>query len=162
MKPEIDEYSNQLVDLITQARLVVLASQMRFNVAQIVVQALEEQGFFLEQAEYKKGDYRESFLAKTCNYSGNEVLVTIDPDPDLDEGGKLNIESLDADQITSYELHQRNNEIFYAIKENGINVGAFQEVKRNPARNLMNTDHKIKATKKAVDALEEKDYYGRD
>ncbi len=134
----IDELSSQLLDLVTEARVAVLASQLRFNVAQIVVQSLEAQGFFLEQANYEKDDYRETFVARTCNYAGNEVVVSIDPDPGLDEGGKINIQSLDADQITEHELHQRNFELFNAILENGIEVGEIKVGKpeglRNPAK----------------------------
>ncbi len=55
------------------------------------------------------------------------MLVSIDPDPGLDEGGKINIQSLDADQITEHELRQRNFEIFNAILENGIEVGDIKE-----------------------------------
>ncbi len=62
---QIDLMNERLVDLVTEARVNVLASQLRFNVAQIVVQALETQGFFLEQASYAKDDYRESFNART-------------------------------------------------------------------------------------------------
>ncbi len=71
---QIDEISSQLLDLVTEARVAVLASQLRFNVAQIVVQSLEAQGFFLEHANYEKDDYRETFVARTCNYAGNEVV----------------------------------------------------------------------------------------
>ena len=115
-------------------RVAVLASQLRFNVAQIVVQSLEAQGFFLEQANYEKDDYRETFVARTCNYAGNEVVVSIDPDPGLDEGGKINIQSLDAGKITEHELHQRNFEIFNAILENGIEVGEIKEGKPDGLR----------------------------
>ena len=131
---QIDELSSQLLDLVTEARVAVLASQLRFNVAQIVVQSLEAQGFFLEQANYEKDDYRETFVARTCNYAGNEVVVSIDPDPGLDEGGKINIQSLDAGKITEHELHQRNFEIFNAILENGIEVGEIKEGKPDGLR----------------------------
>ena len=148
---QIDELSSQLLDLVTEARVAVLASQLRFNVAQIVVQSLEAQGFFLEQANYEKDDYRETFVARTCNYAGNEVVVSIDPDPGLDEGGKINIQSLDANQITEYELHQRNYEIFNAILENGIEVGEIKEAKPDGLRN-----QPIKSRLKVTDTGEKK------
>ena len=136
---QINDLSEQLTDLVTTARIAVLASQLRFNVAQIIVQSLESQGFFLDQASYEKDDYREAFTAHTCNFAGNEVMVTIDPDPGLEEGGKLHIQSLDADQITEHELLQRNREIFTAIAESGIKVGEIQEVSESlPDKNKSN------------------------
>lgn len=156
----VDYYCSQLIDLVTQARLAVLASQLRFNVALIVVRALEEQGFFLEQANYEKDDYRESFVAKTCNFAGNEVLISIDPDPGLDEGGKLHIQSLDANQITEHELLQRNYEIFSAIKENGIDVGGFQELKQMADGNFT-AANRTDALRENLDSLEEKINHGR-
>jgi hypothetical protein len=158
---QVNQFNNQLIDLVTQARLVVLASQLRFNVAQIVVQALEEQGFFLEQANYEKGDYRESFVAKTCNFAGNEVLISIDPDPGLDEGGKLNIQSLDANQITEHELLQRNYEIFSAIKDNGIEVGNIQELKQMADGNFAAKNRKTNTLRENLESLEEKINHGR-
>ncbi len=125
---QIDLMNERLVDLVTEARVNVLASQLRFNVAQIVVQALETQGFFLEQASYAKDDYRESFNARTRNLAGNEVQISIDPEPGLEEGGKLHIQSLDANLITEHELIQRNQEIFSAITDNGVEVDDIREV----------------------------------
>ena len=158
---KVNDISGQVIDLITQARMVVLASQLRFNVAQIIVQSLEEQGFFLEDANYDKGDYRESFLAKSCNFAGNEVLVSIDPDPGLDEGGKIHIQSLDADQVTQHELLQRNIEIFSAIRENGIDVGDIHEVKRD-SQGKFEKISQSKSTKNSdLEILEDKLNHGR-
>jgi len=158
---KVNHISNQVIDLMTQARLVVLASQLRFNVAQIIVQSLEEQGFFLEQANYDKGDYRESFLAKSCNFAGNEVLVSIDPDPGLDEGGKIHIQSLDADQVTQHELFQRNIEIFSAIKENGIDVSDIHEVKHETESKFVKINQSINTKKSDLELLEDKLNHGR-
>ena len=153
--------NNQIIDLITQARLVVLASQLRFNVAQIVVQALEQQGFFLEQANYEKNDYRESFTAKTCNLAGNEVMVSIEPDPGLDEGGKIHIQSLDADQITRHELIQRNSELFSAIKDNGLIVENIQEHSDSPERKQLPTSIARDSRKENQVLFDKEKNYGR-
>jgi hypothetical protein len=116
----------QAEELVTQARMNILSSQLRFNIAQIVVQALETQGFNLEEAQFNRSDYRDSFTAKTRNLSGNEVVVTIDPTPDIEEGGKLHIHSTDGEQITEHELLQRNQEIFQAIQAAGLDVSNIQ------------------------------------
>jgi hypothetical protein len=133
MDADIEENRNLLieietrsVELVTQARMGVLSSQLRFNIAQIVVQALETQGFNLEEARFNRSDYRDAFTATTRNLSGNEVVVTIDPSPNLAEGGKLHIASTDSTLITEHELLQRNQEIFKAIDEAGLDVSNIQ------------------------------------
>jgi hypothetical protein len=115
--PELEERS---LELVTRARLEVLASQVRFNIAQIVTEALETQGFLLEEAHYDQQDYRKTFMATTRNASGNEVVVQIEPEPQYEEGGKLKIESKDAASVTQHELWQRNQEIFRAIQRYGL------------------------------------------
>jgi len=131
------------LELVTQARLAVLASQLRFNVAQIVVQALEGQGFFLENASYAQNDYRGAFVAQTRNLAGNEVMVTIDPDPGLDEGGRLSIISSDARYVTEHELRQRTREIYSAIQSYGVDVSGSDNL-----REFTQIQKRVEETKK--------------
>lgn len=114
------ELENRSIELVTRARLEVLSSQVRFNIAQIVAEALETQGFHLEEAHYDQQDYRRSFTATTRNASGNEVVIQIEPELEYEEGGKLKIESKDAATVTEHELWQRNQEIFRAIQHYGL------------------------------------------
>ena len=116
------ELENRSIELVTRARLEVLSSQVRFNIAQIVAEALESQGFHLEEANYDQQDYRRSFTAITRNASGNEVVIQIEPELQYEEGGKLKIESKDAGSMTEHELWQRNQEIFRAIQRYGLSV----------------------------------------
>jgi hypothetical protein len=157
MEADIEENRNRLIDietrsieLVTQARMGVLSSQLRFNIAQIVVQALETQGFNLEEARFNRSDYRDAFTATTRNLSGNEVVVTIDPSPNLEEGGKLHIASTDGTLITEHELLQRNREIFKAIDDAGLDVSNIQAgdspIQEGPVENkrIQHTDgHRI-------------------
>ncbi len=123
-REEIAILHDRGLELVTQARLAVLASQLRFNVAQIVVQALETQGFYLEAASYQQNDYRGSFCAQTRNLAGNEVVITIDPDPGLEEGGRLRIDSVDSSLVTEHELRLRTKEIYAAIQSYGVSVNS--------------------------------------
>lgn len=137
--PELEERS---IELVTRARLEVLASQVRFNIAQIVTEALETQGFLLDEAHYDQQDYRRSFVATTRNASGNEVVVQIDPEPSGEEGGKLKIESKDAASVTQHELWQRNQEIFGAIQRYGLfisNISAAQDPSAGQAGSVVDT-----------------------
>ena len=83
---------------------------------------LESQGFYLEEAAYQQDDFRGTFVARTRSLSGSEVMVSIDPDPGLEEGGHLHIRSGDARLVTEHELLRRNREIFQAIQAHGVQV----------------------------------------
>lgn len=122
LEKKVKELESDYIDLVTRARLEALSSQLRFNIGQIALQALESQGFFVQNASYDMDDFRNSYRATTCNSSGNEVVITIDPSPSIEQGGQLSIDSLDASEITEHELLQRNREIFTAIREQGLEV----------------------------------------
>lgn len=51
------------------------------------------------------------------------MIVTIDPDPGLDEGGRLSINQTEfQNQLTEHELRWRTREIYDAIQSYGVNV----------------------------------------
>ena len=127
------QYEQRSIDLVTQARLRVLSSQLRFNIAQIVVDALETQGFQLQTAAYDSQDFRRGFSAAVRNFSGNEVVVYIDPDQVEMESGMVRIENRDAAALTEHELLQRNREIFSAIQSYGLEVSDIKAANLPPS-----------------------------
>jgi hypothetical protein len=67
----------QFTDSIYQARRNVLASQVRFNIAGSVIQALNEQGFQLNGGRYVESDQRDSYQALLKHIDGSEVVVQV-------------------------------------------------------------------------------------
>ncbi len=77
IEKELPFYASELENMIRQTRLAALNSQLRINIADLVVQALKEQGFSLEDAGYDNVDMRQGYGARLVNYEGGEVLVQV-------------------------------------------------------------------------------------
>ena len=114
----------ELDKLIIDTRLAALNSQMRINIADLVVQALEQQGFVLQEAQYNNNDQRKAFSARVQNLEGSEVVIQVMPV--LGDAGKneLQLHSLDKDLRTEHELRQRSQEISRTLNDYGLVVGA--------------------------------------
>jgi hypothetical protein len=73
--------------LVYEARLSALNSQLRMNIAERALQALEVHGFQLSEAGYTNKDMRSAFTALLANPDGSRVTVqvipTTEPNPEL-------------------------------------------------------------------------------
>ena len=65
--------------IIYEARLNALNSQLRMNIAERALQALEIQGFRLNKSGYANQDMRSAFKAQLENADGSQVLIEILP-----------------------------------------------------------------------------------
>jgi hypothetical protein len=65
--------------IIYEARLNALNSQLRMNIAERALQALEVQGFRLNAAGYANQDMRAAFTANLENPDGSRVLIEVLP-----------------------------------------------------------------------------------
>lgn len=65
--------------LIYEARLHALNSQLRMNIAEQALRALETHGFVLSEAGYADKDMRASFLAQLRNADGSQVTIEVIP-----------------------------------------------------------------------------------
>jgi hypothetical protein len=115
-----DEFDRLIVD----ARLAALNSQVRINIADLVVQALEQQGFALQESKYSNNDQRKAFSARVQNLEGSEVIIQVMPVPGDAGKNELQLHSLDKDQRTEHELRQRSSEITRTLNDYGLVVGA--------------------------------------
>jgi nitrate reductase assembly molybdenum cofactor insertion protein NarJ len=77
------EWRPQLMDrlesLVYEARLRALSSQLRMNIAERALQALENHGFTLDQSGYANDDMRQSFTAFLENGDGSQVTIEVVP-----------------------------------------------------------------------------------
>jgi hypothetical protein len=65
--------------IVYEARLNALNSQLRMNIAERALQALENHGFTLNEAGYVDKDMRASFIAKLDNSDGSRVTIQVLP-----------------------------------------------------------------------------------
>jgi hypothetical protein len=120
----------QLGQLIAEARLAVINSQLRANIADLVVGTLEEQGFQLQDDTYEGTDYRNGFVAQVKHIDSTTVSVVISPE----EGGQntLHIHSYDAQDRPEHELRARAQALAESLNARGLNVGTLQGVADSP------------------------------
>jgi hypothetical protein len=130
LQQAIPEIRAALDNTVYQGRLSVLSSQLRINIADVVVQALASQGFEIQQSLYSNDDMRKSYSARLKNLEGSEVVVKISPIQGEPGQNDLHLHSLDAAQRTEHELHQRALEISQALHQYGLQVGGSHNQKR--------------------------------
>ena len=69
----------QLVEAVEAARMAIINSQACFNVAEIIADVMEEQGYSVEQGTYEGEDQREAYAIKMRNRGGDEFVSIITP-----------------------------------------------------------------------------------
>jgi hypothetical protein len=111
-----------------QAVQEALNSQLRINIADIVVQALECQGFVLSSSDYEHEDKRRSYQAAVRNLGGDEILIGVEPGREAAGSNQLRLISADAAQRSEHELQQRAAEILESLRQFGVSAGEIQEL----------------------------------
>lgn len=119
----VPSFQERLEEVVREARLAVLGSQLRINIADLVVRALEEQGFALQDATYEGEDMRGGYVAKVKHLDGSEIVVTVTPKEGEPAENELNIHSYDVDQRSEHELRQRARELAQALQAKGLQTG---------------------------------------
>lgn len=69
----------QLVDAVEQARLAIINSQACYNVAEIIAEVMEGQGYRVEKGTYEGEDQRGAYAIKMRNLGGDEFVSIITP-----------------------------------------------------------------------------------
>jgi len=129
--PELQEFvarqgpalEKEFEALVYRGRLAVINSQLRINIADIAVHALEEQGFVMDKAGYARGDRQKPYLVSMHNIENSQVIIHVDPISDMESTNALVIESHDSLDRTEHELRQRSAEIYGALLPYGLRVG---------------------------------------
>jgi len=144
LEHELPNIHQELERIINDARLAALNSQLRINIADLIVSALSTQGFDIEEGGYAGEDMRRDYSARLVSIDGSEVVVQVKPTPGQDVENELHLISLDANQRSEHELRQRSVEIQKTLDQHGLNVSEFRtpsrsgsgQVQRLPARNV--------------------------
>jgi hypothetical protein len=75
-----------LGEIVEQAKLTILGSQLRAEIADRVVEVLDSLGYTLvnsDDAVYEGDDERNAFVVKVKNLAGDEVVTVISPERDF-------------------------------------------------------------------------------
>lgn len=117
---DLEAMKPRLEDIVESAKENIIASQLRLNITELVVEALKKQGFTLEDAAYEGGDDRNPYIAKVKNIAGSEVVTVVSPVEG--EAGKdsVSIHSYDETYVDEATLKQRADEIQTILSERGL------------------------------------------
>jgi hypothetical protein len=127
LKHDLPEAQQAVEGAVYKARLAVLNSQLRINIADLVIDALQKQGFVLQQAEYARDDQRMAYSARVRNLEGNEIVIQVNPS-DCVGKNELHLVSLDREQRTEHELRQRSLEVTRSLGQYGLHVENLRSV----------------------------------
>ncbi len=122
---DLPAYYHALEDAVLFARVSTLNAQLRINIADLVIQALQEQGFALEAGDYASADVHNAYEARLMNLEGCEVIVQVAPTGEALGDNELHLQSLDREERSEYELQQRWFEISQSLSAFGLEVGNF-------------------------------------
>lgn len=151
LQDELPKIFDDLNLLVLNARVKSINSQLRINIADLVINALSEQGFHLEDSFYESEDMRLGYDACLKNYEGNEVIVRVAPSGDAVGENELHIESLDSELKTEHELTRRWTEINTSLQSVGLEIGPFTKI--DPSA-------KVRQPKKIIPQINERKFSG--
>lgn len=135
----VPEMRARLGQIVVEAQKAALGSQLRINIADILVSALEAQGYTLvdeRDATYEGEDMRGGYVAKVRNLDGDEVVVRVAPRGGSSLENDWEIHSYDVEQRSEPELRQRAAELARALQERGLQSQAARPVSPQPDPSL--------------------------
>jgi hypothetical protein len=122
---KLDSITIQLFEsIVCEARLNALNSQLRMNIAERALQALENQGFMLGESGYSNEDMRASFVAHLDNPDGSQVTVEVIPtDNTVQElTNELVVITRQPYLKTEHEVRLQWQELCRSLNEDKLNV----------------------------------------
>lgn len=131
-------YLSRLGEIVDEAALRQLASQRRVNVAETIVDRLEERtGYSLVDHTYRNGDEREAFYAKLEGINGNHIVIDVAPDGGPLGGYSVSLLQYDYDETSETDLRARADEAYRALQGEGIAVDRPQTEAGAPDQTLL-------------------------
>jgi hypothetical protein len=123
LSTRIPKIRQNLIDLVYKARWEVVNSQIRINIAEIAIQALEGQGFQLNEHGFGGNDMKGAYRIALTNVEGSQVFIQLNPLVDMEASTDISIESMDREKRTESELRSRSTEITRSLAQFGLRVG---------------------------------------
>lgn len=112
-----------LGEIVEQAKLAILSSQLRAEIADQVVGALSSLGYTLVDAEsdavYEGDDQRNAYVVKVKNIAGDEVVTVISPEKEFGKNS-VSINSFSETIVDEKASQQNAKAVFEALEESGV------------------------------------------
>ncbi len=112
-----------LGEIVEQAKLAILSSQMRAEIADKVVETLSSLGYTLvapqEDAVYEGNDQRQAYVVKVKNIAGDEVVTVISPEQEFGANA-ISINSFSSTLVDEKATLQNAKAIFDLLEDEGV------------------------------------------
>lgn len=125
------ECHGRLSAVVGQATTALFASQIRANLADLIVEVLQEDHFYEhESSAYAGGDERNGFYARSA-HGGGSVVVQVEP---TGEGPECQVRILTYDEDTDAAETRaaRSESIRRSLQQHGLAVAAVEEESGEP------------------------------
>ena len=130
----LPDITKRLESVIYEARLNALNSQLRMNIAERALQALENHGFTLSESGYADDDMRSSFTACLDNPDGSQVTIQVLPgdSPVRELANELVIETRHAELKTEQEVRLQWQELRRSLDADNLRISQPESRPRPP------------------------------
>jgi hypothetical protein len=138
---DLDRVYNQILPVIRdsfesmvyEARLSALNSQLRMNIAEKALQALENHGFCLEHSGYSDDDMRSQFNAQLASPDGSEVTINVLPTEESSQelSNEIVVITTHPYMKTDHEARMQWDELSYTLSQYNLKVSR-PETNPNP------------------------------
>jgi hypothetical protein len=112
-----------LGEIVEQAKLTILSSQLRVEIADRVVSVLSDLGYSLENPKsdsvYEGDDQRNAYVVKVKNIAGDEVVTVISPEQEFG-ANSVSINTFSQTFVDETATQQNARAIFEALEEEGV------------------------------------------
>lgn len=127
---EIAQNQGKLEEIIEQARLALLGSQMRAEIADMVVSSLSDLGYTLVNPEtdaiYESDDQRKAYVVKVKNLAGDEVVTIIKPEEEFGSNS-ISINAFSEILVDENAAQQNAKAVFESLEASGLQgIGEFK------------------------------------
>ena len=109
----------RLGEIVEQAKLAILSSQLRAEIADRVVEVMSEIGYSLEDSVYEGADQRAAYVVKVKNIAGDEVVTIVSPEKEFGTNS-ISINTFSEKLIDETATQQNAGAIFSALEQEGI------------------------------------------
>lgn len=124
----------KLPAIVDAARMTIINSQACHNVAEIVADVMEQQGYRVEEGTYEGEDQRGAYAVKMRNVGGDEFVTIIKPskERELEYTTEMNFYDRDQDETLRQSFAQA---VCEGLNQRGLHATAPRETLGVAARN---------------------------
>ena len=136
---QITQQQPILGGILEQAKLSILGSQMRAEIADQVVETLTGLGYTLVDDTYEGEDERNAYVVKVKNIAGDEVVTVVSPESEFG-ANSISINSFSETLVDEKATSQNAEAIFKLLNDAGVQGVGEVECNEQPKAEYQNLE----------------------